>query len=263
MKRLGIAAVGLAVAVSLVVYDSTLVQAQPVASIALPPPRSSVQLYAGCNNIALSFPNGTASQTVVQAVTPAGVVQAMWRHNAAQNRFEGFSPAAPQASDLLTVNLWDAVWLCVGGTPPTASPTPVPPPPPTPIPPPSPAPPQTGPTPAQQQAIFDQYSACADAWGTGAGIEASIQLRTSLELDTSYEERQFQMVQTYVSSNCVGIGVRLASIPGIGETSCFIMLANGSGVSGLIEISRRLGYHTYFWDFAKREIDGFLAAARC
>jgi Thioredoxin len=88
-------------------------RAQPLGSIALPPPRDTVQLYPGCNNIALSFPDGTTSQTVVQAVTPAGVVQAMWRHDAAQNRFEGFSPAAPQASDLLTVNLWDAVWLCV------------------------------------------------------------------------------------------------------------------------------------------------------
>jgi hypothetical protein len=128
MKRRVIAAVGLALVVALVLYDGTLVQAQPVASIALPPPRGTLQLYSGCNNIALSFPDGTASQTVVQAVTPAGVVEGMWRHNAAQNRFEGFSPAAPQASDLLTVNLWDAVWLCVGGTP-SAAPTlpPVPP----------------------------------------------------------------------------------------------------------------------------------------
>jgi penicillin amidase len=93
------------------------VLAQPVASIALPPPRGTVQLYSGCNNIALSFPDGTDSQTVVNAVTPAGVVEAMWRHDAAQNRFEGVSPAAPQASDLLTVNQWDAVWLCVAAAP--------------------------------------------------------------------------------------------------------------------------------------------------
>jgi hypothetical protein len=41
----------------------------------------------------------------------------MWRHNAALNTFEGFSPAAPQASDLLTVNQWDAAWLCVAEAP--------------------------------------------------------------------------------------------------------------------------------------------------
>jgi inhibitor of cysteine peptidase len=38
----------------------------------------------------------------------------MWRHDASQNRFVGFSPVAPQVSDLLTVNFLDAVWLCVG-----------------------------------------------------------------------------------------------------------------------------------------------------
>ena len=143
MRRLGIVAVGLALVVSvvgvLVGSWSSVVRAQPVASIALPPPRGTVQLYSGCNNIALTFSDGTTSQTVVQAVTPAGVIQAMWRHNAAENRFEGFSPAAPQASDLLTVNLWDAVWLCVGGAPP-AAPTAPPPAAPTttPIPPPAP-----------------------------------------------------------------------------------------------------------------------------
>jgi hypothetical protein len=161
MKALIIRAVGFVVA-ALLVYDGTLVQAQPAASIALPPPRGIVQLYPGCNNVALSFPEGTASQTVVQAVTPGGAVEAMWRHNAALGKFEGFSPAAPQASDLLTVNLWDAVWLCVGGSPPvaptvppvaptaaptaartaapTAAPTstPVPPPTSTPVPPPTP-----------------------------------------------------------------------------------------------------------------------------
>jgi hypothetical protein len=114
-------------------------QAQ-VASITLPSPGTTKQLYSGCNNVSLTFPDGTPSQDVIQAVTPAESVQSMWRHNAALGKFEGFSPAAPQASDLLTVNLWDAVWLCVGGVPPTA-PTapPVSPPAPTatPIPPPA------------------------------------------------------------------------------------------------------------------------------
>jgi len=140
MRRLSIVVVGVAVVVAaLLLHGNPLVRAQPVASIALPPPRGTVQLYSGCNNIALTFSDSTTSQTVVQAVTPAGMVQAMWRHNAAANRFEGFSPAAPQASDLLTVNLWDAVWLCVGGVPPPAPPMPPPAAPTaTPIPPPAP-----------------------------------------------------------------------------------------------------------------------------
>jgi inhibitor of cysteine peptidase len=49
----------------------------------------------------------------VEAVSPAGAVESMWRYDGSQNRFLGFSPAAPQASDLLTVNFLDAVWLCV------------------------------------------------------------------------------------------------------------------------------------------------------
>jgi len=104
--------------------------AQPLATIALPEPGGTEQLYPGCNPIALTFPDGTASQTVVQAVSPAGAVQALWSFNAASRGFEGFSPAAPQASDLLTVGYLDAVWICVAGepppppTPPTATPIP-------------------------------------------------------------------------------------------------------------------------------------------
>ncbi len=136
--RLRMGIVALAVVTALVAAYGSSVRAQPVASIALPEPRgATVDLYAGCNNIALSFPDGTACDTVVQAVTPAGVVGAMWRHNAALNKWDGFSPAAPQASDLKTVNMWDAVWLCLAGAPP---PVPT-------APPPSPAAPTAAPPP--------------------------------------------------------------------------------------------------------------------
>jgi hypothetical protein len=105
-----------------------------VATIALPAPGSPQQLYPGCNNIALTFPDATPSQTVVQAVTPASTVETLWRFNGSLNRWEGFSPAFPQASDLLSVNFLDAVWLCMttgappGGQqpPPAAAPTPTP-----------------------------------------------------------------------------------------------------------------------------------------
>jgi hypothetical protein len=110
---------------------------------------------------------------------------------------------------------------------------------------------------------MDQFMACQDAWLAGHIVEFNIQLDTSLGLDTSYEERQFQSTQTYVSSNCVGIGVRLGSIPGAGGAWCFSVLGVGGAVSALIEQTRGFGYHTYFMDFAKREIDDFLAAARC
>ncbi len=124
MKQVTIAAAGLALVASmvgvLVGSWSSVVRAQPVASIALPAPGETEQLYPGCNPLALTFPDGTASQTVIQAVTPSGVVEAAWRYDAAQGRFEAFSPSYPQASDLLTVDFLDAVWLCVGAAPPAA-----------------------------------------------------------------------------------------------------------------------------------------------
>jgi inhibitor of cysteine peptidase len=100
--------------VTLLAVPGSRVRAQPAASITLPEPGGIAQLYEGCNNITLTFPDGTTSQTVVQAVSPAGAAESMWRYDASQNRFLGFSTAAPQASDLLTVNFLDAVWLCVG-----------------------------------------------------------------------------------------------------------------------------------------------------
>jgi hypothetical protein len=114
---------GAAVVAALLVSHAPSAQAQPVATITLPAPGAAKQLYPGCNNITLSFPDGTPSQTAVQAVTPPGSVEAMWRHSAALNKFEGFSPAYPQASDLLTVNFLDAVWVCmVEGLPAVAAP---------------------------------------------------------------------------------------------------------------------------------------------
>jgi hypothetical protein len=113
MKRRLRTAIALGLAMALLGGSGTSVSAQPVASIALPAPGSTQQLYPGCNNISLTFPDGTPSQTVVQAVTPAGTVETLWRFNGPLNRFEGFSPAFPQASDLMSVNFLDAVWFCM------------------------------------------------------------------------------------------------------------------------------------------------------
>jgi hypothetical protein len=113
----------LAVLTVLVVRDWSSGRAQTVASITLPPPGATEQLQPGCNNVGLTFSDGTASGAVLDAVSPAGSVETMWRHDAAQQRWEGFAPAAPEASDLLTVNFMDAIWLCVVGSPPTATPT--------------------------------------------------------------------------------------------------------------------------------------------
>jgi hypothetical protein len=113
---------------------------QPTATITLPEPGTAKELYAGCNMVALTFPNGTSSQAVVNAVSPVGSVQGIWSYDTAQQRFTAFSPAAPQASDLLSVNFLDAVWVCIAGAPAAPAPmapTAAPPPPPAPTAPPS------------------------------------------------------------------------------------------------------------------------------
>jgi cysteinyl-tRNA synthetase len=100
-------------AVALLVMQGLPARAHAVAIMTLPPPGSAEQLYPGCNSIALTFPDWTPSQAVVQAVTPAEAVQVVWRYNAAQVKWEGYAPTAPEASDLLTVDFLDAVWVCI------------------------------------------------------------------------------------------------------------------------------------------------------
>jgi competence protein ComEC len=112
-----------AAAFAVFAWDSGL-GAEQVASITLPAPGATEPLYEGCNNISLTFLDGTASQEVVRAVSPADAVESMWRYDAAQERFVGFSPTAPQASDLLTVDFLNAVWICVTARVVTPSPAP-------------------------------------------------------------------------------------------------------------------------------------------
>jgi hypothetical protein len=72
-----------------------------------------VTLFAGCNNVALTFPSGTSTSDVVGQVTPSGAAQALWRLDASTGSFAAYSPAAPQASDLMTVDFLDALFVCV------------------------------------------------------------------------------------------------------------------------------------------------------
>jgi hypothetical protein len=109
--------IGLAVVATILVAflaaQWSSVRAQPVASITMPDPGGTVQLYGWCNNVAITFPDGTPSEEVVQAVNPADAVESLWRHSGSQNRFQGFNPQFPAASDLMSVNFLDAVWLCM------------------------------------------------------------------------------------------------------------------------------------------------------
>jgi len=84
-----------------------------------PIPMRVVDLAVGCNNVALTYPDGTPVGVVVGSINPQGAMYAIWRLNAAPPTpgvgptYEGFAPAAPEASDLQGVNFLEAVFLCV------------------------------------------------------------------------------------------------------------------------------------------------------
>jgi hypothetical protein len=95
-------------------------QEGPVIFPPIPPePLRIVNLAVGCNNVALTYPDGTSVNVVVGSINPQGALYAIWRLNATPPtpgtgpRYEGFAPAAPQASDLQGVNFLEAVFLCV------------------------------------------------------------------------------------------------------------------------------------------------------
>lgn len=85
-----------------------------------PPPQTEmIQLFTGCNNLALTWPAGTPVREVADAITPRGGLEAIWYFDNAQGRFFGFSPIAPFASDYNTVRTsLEAVFICMrsGGT---------------------------------------------------------------------------------------------------------------------------------------------------
>jgi hypothetical protein len=80
-----------------------------------PPPESAevMDLIAGCNPLATTYPDGTTVQTLTAATAPAGILQAIWKFDAGVWR--AYSPEFPQASDLATTAFLDVVFLCVDG----------------------------------------------------------------------------------------------------------------------------------------------------
>jgi hypothetical protein len=75
----------------------------------------AIPLTTGCTNVALTWPVGTAVSTVAAGVTPTGVLESIFRLDAATGRFLGYSPNAPSfANDynMVTGSL-EAVFICV------------------------------------------------------------------------------------------------------------------------------------------------------
>lgn len=101
-----------------------------------PYPIRVVNLVVGCNNISLTYPDGTPVNVVEGSVNPPGALYALWRLNPMPPgplpgpRYEGYAPAAPEASDLQGVSFLEAAFLCVSVqstvTMPEVTPYPVP-----------------------------------------------------------------------------------------------------------------------------------------
>jgi hypothetical protein len=73
----------------------------------------SVDLVAGCNPLASTWPDGAPIETVAGAVSPAEALAAIWAFDPESGLWQGYSPAAPEVSDLTSVNLLDAIFICM------------------------------------------------------------------------------------------------------------------------------------------------------
>lgn len=75
--------------------------------------REGVALFPGCNNVAVTWPNGTPAAAVAAAVMPPPAVATIWRFDPSTQSYRGFAPAFPAESDLPTVNRFDILWVCM------------------------------------------------------------------------------------------------------------------------------------------------------
>jgi len=73
----------------------------------------SVKLVAGCNPLAATWPDATLIDTVVKGVAPPEALDAIWVFDPETGAWQGFSAAAPEASDLASVNQLEAIFVCM------------------------------------------------------------------------------------------------------------------------------------------------------
>jgi len=80
-------------------------------------------LSVGCNMVTATFPTGTLPSALADVVSPPTALQTIWRLDNASRSFQAFMPQAPQASDLTSLNLLDAAFICVDAAATIAMPT--------------------------------------------------------------------------------------------------------------------------------------------
>jgi len=73
-----------------------------------------VSMVVGCNPVALTHADGTATTAVASGVDPASSLISIWKFLPASGSWSGYSAGAPpEVSDLQTVERLDAVFVCV------------------------------------------------------------------------------------------------------------------------------------------------------
>jgi len=87
-----------------------------IAVVRVGKPAESVELVAGCNPVASTWPDDSPIETVIGAVSPAEALDAVWAFDAESGAWQGYSAAAPEASDLASVNQLQAIFVCMNAT---------------------------------------------------------------------------------------------------------------------------------------------------
>ena len=84
-----------------------------IVALSSTPVTEAVDLLAGCNPIVSTWADGTEIETVAGVVAPPEALDAIWALTPEGDAWLGFAPATPEASDLVSVDMLDAFFICV------------------------------------------------------------------------------------------------------------------------------------------------------
>lgn len=103
---------GETITLTCVVDRARSVKAVAVIKLSTTPQMETVDLVPGCNPVVSTWDDGTDIAKVAGSVAPAEALDAIWAFDPETGTALGFSPAAPEVSDLASVDLLDAFFVC-------------------------------------------------------------------------------------------------------------------------------------------------------
>ena len=114
MQQCKHAAIGLAVALGLLVGSAWSGGSVPTAPVGAEAPTDIVELFPVCNNVALTWNTGTPMSTVAASVSPQDALESIWRYDTAADRWLGYSTLPDAPNDYTTVGARaQAAWICM------------------------------------------------------------------------------------------------------------------------------------------------------